>query len=1162
MKKPTPDGRNPNAVIEDETTSEYDAPDNELDGSSDGDRPTMDFSQDRQTIEVNPNSGGVQIFTDFPPASLAAPRSTAAPASIIPEPTPPPAHGAFNRQRKSNTPQPLPPPNPPPRRTSSWPKSLHPSSNPPPPPPSDPSIITLVDELPENPEINTFPAAFFCDDRGNPVSVPMPLFNRSNSPKNDEYIFTIGKDPSCDIRITSESHPDLYTQIGDFHGEIKIKGDKIWGKSNQGPLFKPESGEILTTEQWTQLAPGQMLRVLPQKKSQAQTGTSRPGRINITITPAYQLFTEDPAEKEEARRALRDRAVELIKHRQSLIRAKGPQSEEALQISQMLEQLLLFEREHQLGFITAPLASEIKNHFQQYRQTVESMKEEIRGAIEEQLGIIYGLEENDRLRLERLVRVEQQIMLRAVGEGIAVLHVAEGEDPLDKNLAVLFKRPVFSVRTCGSGEGEWEPFLVPSITFGSHKVCHKELKHEVAPFMAELYTVEDGKGNYRFFVKMLHANVKILTDEGENPPPSETFEIKPGEVLKLGNHVVKVDARMHGYSYNAVKPLLLGDPFCSYFLGKGIITELLERIEDQEYTTDKQKMEAQNAIGTILMEVLGSNVPEEEKARIVLFCRNKYEEIFDWIWDRICAWGEENLTADSGHFQTILMLNRAGMEKQPFSPEKYWIDYPQIRGQALARTQRYAQSALAVSKKISLGTRLLPDNRRGRAEIAKREKDREIANMGAVEIARFREMGLIGEEDLKALNAPPEFEKTITYILEIRKSIAALESDDKISVIDLQKLYWKCRGFNLGEIFTPEEIIVEGLYMDQNLQSADSAQDYIKQMAVSYARRALTRLAGNTPLKDANNDNIFIINLVEAGILKLTDLVEKRGRFTTVEEIEDLMAAKEAAIREEELTRRATKMTAAREQKEMMQLLKSMNHLHTILLRSRAEINLGNFLGMCSFAELAGNKQLRQRISRPEYNITLSGGEITVLGDRSKISAVDSAKSWEDYFSEWDQLFIKMAAHLAGEACAGVREANIYTEVIKDCIEKGFFSFDQLGVTAAEMQRGVEAEIFMQKAMKNLDDFTYLTLNLTLKVENSTLEVKFWDEIKERITKAKLKAMLAEYRKGDPENSLDPLRLRYERKIRVLQRKDSRATAMLDELFINDEERALLQLGG
>ena len=165
-------------------------------------------------------------------------------------------------------------------------------------------------------------------------------------------------------------------------------------------------------------------------------------------------------------------------------------------------------------------------------------------------------------------------------------------------------------------------------------------------------------------------------------------------------------------------------------------------------------------------------------------------------------------------------------------------------------------------------------------------------------------------------------------------------------------------------------------------------------------------------------------------------------------------------------------IASRRQQAKLQELLKKAASIHSTLLKAKSVdmSKLDTLKEMSETFPLVMNKELRTLMADSKYDICIKGDEVTIPGENITIIAAGSTKSWEDYFLEWEELFISTAKILAQEIRTGIAtNPEKSLKVINEGIENNWFTYDQLQVTPEQLQLGSKIQQSIDEPIKNPD---------------------------------------------------------------------------------------------
>lgn len=1023
-------------------------------------------------------------------------------------------------------------------------------------------LHTSYEDIEENPEIATGPVAILAGEKGQ--SIIVHLFSKRNV-EQDGYVYTIGTDPRCDIRIENGE----YHLIKPFHGRIKITHDgQLYAQSGDAAMSPQETGLIFPKEEWTLVRePEKGLSLLPQITSPNQGGGKR---ILFTVMPQYQYHISE--DKDEMRKSLRKHAQRLIHARRTALTRliEGTDNGEAAEIDLILAELMEYDNVNEIGCFTTEMRAELRDTFRYYRNQIENIQKSTHEEIEVLMKLQLQRRSREELKQKEAEQREEKIRERAKKEGVANLHLLPEESPED--LPHVFRCPVYYLKPYGGDlRQEPRPMLIPRIALGEHDVCHEKLvnndlakgyDHRVAPFMGKLFYKEEGD-KIEFYLRYLQPNTYVRKKGGQKGAPARaTFRVDPTMQVELGPYSLWVDNQLHGFSYGKIKKHL-----------ETMLDKLLLRIKDQKVTTWEQDEEAQRFLRALLTQIHESSLPQELKKEILQDCRQKYEKIAVDLWNELCAWGEENITEDSGLFQTLMLFARASREEGLFKDDYFLVSREHLHGEALRRVQRYAMAAEIAGKKPSIGTRFFGTRigRKNKQETEQLEREKKIAELGMAEVARFIEFQFVTMEDFRNAGAPPERCEEVLRILKIRKHFARLRENDLTQMEEILELKGLCkrrgqdgagvaveRDLSMCDVFAPEEITTRNLHIEIDMKPEDSLLAYVRKVAVFAARKAFKRIISSTDREGITRDARLIRGLKSANLIHLAqmnDELSENNEYTTPEAVEEALAKKEREAANAELALLQRDFAREREEKEVTGLIGHADAIHETLVKARKHRDLETLRDMIAVAPFALDERLQKLMARRDYDLYIQAKEHVRTDSRKKVGATETRKNWRQIFAEWRGIFMKLASEKAKLAVTGRRvNAHEIKAVLDSGVAKGVFTYEDLGVTSRELERGVKAGRFLYDAMMDLENFDYLQA----KAENEE-DTDFWGGLTHEITRMKMSEMLKKWRKGGPEA------IGFKMAMKVLQRKDPRAVQWFENsrngVQPTAQERDLLQLG-
>lgn len=1076
-------------------------------------------------------------------------------------------------------------------------KPIRPATLPPEPkrPTPVPVSLNTLEQLHEDPELIVGPAAYITDVQGNEQSGRVPLLRIMGRPQGH---FTIGSDPGCDIHID-------FPGIAPQHGELKIEYGKMYVRGTTGAFIKAGGGAI--AREWKEVEPDTVIRTVSSKGSNG--GGPHSARLQM---PHFRVNLADFANRKELRETLKARALKLRAIFDARVRDKGPDDKTAVGLMHMIDSIVAYNNDNNLGCFTPLELTTLVNYFSEIDRRTIAVRKEIEELIAEALKL-----RDQRDKLDKIKEQNEWDRIAAKHKrehelGIDELHLAPGEYPT--NIEIAYKGPAFSFQNASDNkERTYFPAdLLTTVTIGRHSInshtmdgpIKGRMKDRVKNFMAEFYRDEEDE---KYKVRYLEGLVQLQMGEGFMAPPQEIFELKPGQAVRIGNYILRLEEGIHGFSEEVFMNQLEGE--------KGIIRELLGQIRNQEHTTWEQDEDALEN----LCYILALDLPAERKAKLIQMASDELQDIYEELLTAVMDWEGGQ---DSGLFQTLILLmhasNEEGFFRQPFP-----ITSDQLKKMAEERVARYLNHAdLAYTQIPAKPVKpqepvepAKPSISRFRSALGmtgaqgkiyeqalsayNEEKETyeerceayeteralyqtkveaqaealEKTGIGVVEIARFMSFGLITREDFEAI-APKKFIEEVERIIEIRELFEELDLQDADHLTILLTLQKMCANMDARDVFALEEISTRSLHCQVDLTKEPhltGPNGYIHKLAQIHGSKAFERLDISRKTDEADADLRLINGLLQARIITPVELNSSIHVIRDGEQIVEKLQKHEAQVDSERTAAERkkneelhAKLLAEEEAKRRDEYLKrskdiflSMDNAKKVDLQNPQAVEAG-LIGMMTYAAYALDQNMADTMAGLKIQLPKKVEVHQTPGEEPNIhcTADELERNWEEYLREWRNVFLVLARRCAFNVvtATGLSARSGY-KLLNQGMKSGFMKLQELGtpekpIHPEDMVRGVRMEDFIQEHLFNRDlpDLSYLEAE-----PGNDKDVAFLEKAKAEITNAKLQLMMEQWR-------ADNKKLFFERKIKKLQRRDARAIAMFDDLNPTDEERDLLQL--
>jgi len=817
--------------------------------------------------------------------------------------------------------------------------------------------------------------------------------------------------------------------------------------------------------------------------------------------PTMEVRSSELIEEEKSRASLRlaiqERAKAIMGEIETLI-VQYPDdtvSTELIRYYQELADLLIKDKEKGLCCFSS-------EEMKRMEEITASYNKKVADVIASIVKDIQALETVIAVRKDQEIEERRtKLRKRSQEEGLTQVHFAPGEDPLNMEIPIIFKIPTISLIRPGSRINTKIPLITSKATFGSHITCTVELTPQktdkrgkrVAPFMAEITYSQNKAGEPIFKLRMLHQNVTL--NAGATSPASEIIELTPGDRVDIGGYHIDIEKGMHGYSFAAIHEMLFEEPTDEELKNgakKGAVIELFEILRNQEVTTSEQDEEAHANLLGILDTILRSNIPEYDKLEVAKFFRSNYENIIIALVRELTSSGNEGVPSqDSGHFQTLQLLASIVEIRNlnyGISAEEMEAIYSHkddrgnlLIAESLKRAKDYIVAAKNVTGSIPPNyLRRIFDRQQSQKEIEEHEKNRQIAEVGMVEIARFVSMRFMDIKDLQEMGLPSDYIKRVESIIEIRDLFDAMSNENTISFNQIFKLYALCKGKTMGGIFAHEEIHTRNSRIEVKVAAGSQAQEYVRNVAVFAARIAFKQLNElelneKTTIRYAR----LIQGLVEEDLLAWDKL---RGSETEIvllpqdeeEQGDPVISAIRRIVADkgsEATAKLQIKSQAAQTRRDTMTtFVKAYQVLQEVKSADNLPVTMELLKSMLPFSCQLEKPGVRELIKSGELNIQVDKQSV----DKHGIAVTSAATSVniEEFMDEWKVTFNKLISGLRTKIEMGSAGVVELLPILLQLEEDGFCTFTDtirdLMLTEAYIGELLDSN-------ESLDDVRYLS---------------------------------------------------------------------------------------
>ena len=690
-------------------------------------------------------------------------------------------------------------------------------------------------------------------------------------------------------------------------------------------------------------------------------------------------------------------------------------------------------------------------------------------------------------------RREAKIEARKQKEGCQTLHIRSNENPETAKIAWrgwVVKLVDFEERH----KANLRPMLVPSRTFGSHLACTDELinpsretikpKYYVEEFMAEIMKNRDDPET--LLVNWIGGQVQIKNENGiYGSPTTNPIEVREGDTVRIGRYDLHILGKDHAFTPEALLPY-----------AKNMVDEALERIIEADRTTAEQDLVDHENICR-LTELDLPTLPSSHKSEgetLAEYAGRWYSTEFKQLWKDIENWDPNNPVFDAKFFPTLDMLLDLSEETATFVP-KFGVTEKELKEQAQRRIARYLKAGEAtypdyqyhllngfkrIGKLLKVGV--------NRELQAAERREKAIADLGSIEIAKFiQEMDFFSEEEI-TLSTTDKYAEKIDIVLTIRKLFEQLEHEQGDPLETIGELRALCGGKKLREVFTVEEIAIKDQNIELHLSPEQSIErSYIVQKALFVARKAFS--CAVSAAQDFNPDtdnpselekqlkilnkllwmNLFPVSKLNDDITAIKEEAEIKEKIKELHSLVDhanFRIEKEKAedARADQLSREY--LRACHEQN--MRLIENAAKVRRTLFE--ADQSVESFEAMSDLCHIVADKRIERMADK--FNVEVQG---TLINIRSKVKNTAFAgknkegeaaiadvvsypftESWADVKTSWWRQYVKTARYIAELVIEGHENSFYFNGLLQEAVSNGYLAYRDLGFEPQMLELGVQ----------------------------------------------------------------------------------------------------------
>jgi hypothetical protein len=733
-----------------------------------------------------------------------------------------------------------------------------------------------------------------------------------------------------------------------------------------------------------------------------------------------------------------------------------------------IEGLFGFAREYGIQVMPEERA---QNLMAQVMEKAESRRKEIAAKIkEERRNATIQTEENKKRIADHAEKINA---IRRKYKGV---HLGDGE-VLDENTQFPYVGSVIKI-TDRHGFVRVDPILINEITIGDHSAN----THQIPPMNTAKFSTQDFMASITrdgddLIMTWLGGSLNLSDTKAVLTSP--TFPIEPGQEYKMASCRVVIEEN-HAYSLRALKQVC-----------PDLARELIEVVFNMDETSEGQDEDALMNLEGLMdtgyvdrrfvadamafgMNALVESIMHWDRAREAEAGKghqhNQIESIKEEpmpdvgiiasLRDFITEEMQRNPLQDAHYLRTLKMLldvsGKNGLLPKYSKPGTMEF----LKSQARRRASAYCEVDAEKNRMIeqdnapfslrSIGGKISAGSRKKHQLVLETLKMK--ASVGAVQIARFHEMGLLdlGNDVFDLPSASVDYCTDIREIVEMRSLLHKFEKG-QITHEEIESLRQKSSGWNLSGILSADEIETDNHNMDMNLRDNDSVEYYIGKLAVAMGRKALRSAA---MAQDPRRSVAVIAKLKNMGLLKDADLMQLPE--LPVENIRVILAELESNSRylnEQD----ALKVESTREaHKEFSVLQKVAFRVDKAIVKAAREENLEVLVDEAGIVtdDILMHRMERLGVTLPaiEKIEGISEAEMKAL---NMVAQINYQRDWASICKEYRKLALELGELEVGKILA-CDDADYRMVIVNETVRKGLFTYDELGITAEQMRADVD----------------------------------------------------------------------------------------------------------
>jgi len=370
------------------------------------------------------------------------------------------------------------------------------------------------------------------------------------------------------------------------------------------------------------------------------------------------------------------------------------------------------------------------------------------------------------------------------------------------------------------------------------------------------------------------------------------------------------------------------------------------------------------------------------------------------------------------------------------------------------------------------------------AETDKRRAEARLkADIGAVQIARFLEFGMVKLQDLQTQDGlSQEYLDIIQRAARIRELLELFKRGGA-GINAITNLQDVGRGVRMREVFSVDEINIANQNIEMSFNADSLLEDYLHKLAVFIGRQAFRDALSK---EDVREEVKTLRLLVSLGHLRKSDLIIPEFNFNlekVKEALDEIMfnadeMGKDEIRNEQRRRKNIEARTSAKEQNHQKRMnlvaeaAKVGAAINEVRLKARLEIllDVAHIIGNSEIAEEMDTEKIMTEAIHIDLPLYKSDAPDRMQG----ITAQRQLFTWK----EVERVYKELALDLAKDTVSKIRngEDSAYNALlIKQGVEQGIFNEQDLNTSLVQIEAEIQAERkklrLVKYRRKHLDKF-------------------------------------------------------------------------------------------